>query len=75
MTPRELNSRIKKGEIWYFTPTASLNGIVKKAMSVKGMVRITNNNGFSAFASQVRQAGSNEWIPLTAEGVMTWAIN
>lgn len=46
MTPRELNARIKKGEIWYFT-----------------------------FASEVRQAGSNEWISLTAEGVMTWAVN
>lgn len=75
MTPRELNKRIQAGEIWYFTITASLGGIVKKAVSVKGIVKITNNNGFSSFVSQVRKAGSNHWVPLTAEGVMTWAIN
>lgn len=74
MTPRQLNERIRQGEIWYTTGTAQANGIVKKAKSVKGKVVIITDAG-SFQISSVRQSGANEWTPLTAEGPMTWAIN
>lgn len=74
MTPRQLNARIKNGETWYCTSTASVNGIVRKAWTYKGKVKIQTDGGV-LFAGTVRQCGSSEWVNLFSEGIMTWAIN
>lgn len=84
MTPSQINKAIKQGEVFWMRdpqrPDAHMQIVVGRAKSLHGVVFLqplfANNHGKRWHtATEIRRAGSNEWLPLTAEGVMTWAIN
>jgi hypothetical protein len=80
MTPRKLNEEIRAGAtFWVRDPNRSgREHTVKDAKSVKRAeqeyVKVLTNIGWLT-ASEVRRAGTEDWIPLEHEGVMTWAVN
>ena len=74
MTPTQLNKRVRAGEIWYTTNYPSPLTIVRKAESRNGKVFVKTDSG-KHVTEKVREFGSNNWVNLYSEGVLTWAVN
>ena len=86
MTPATLNKRIRSGETFWVRDPASFHKLleIEKARSMKGKVQVQiapsglvpGQHARIWITCEVVKPGQvEEWIPLTAEGRMDWAIN